>query len=150
MPLRSYRDLQVWQEAMDLADVSYDVTDSFPAAERFGQIAQIRDAATSIPSNIAEGYGRRHRGDYVRHLSIANGSLAELETRLLLSFRRRFISQDRLDEIWVLAQRVGKMLRSLIDALEREIERSPTTNRILRTGVRKQTPDPSPQTPKRA
>ncbi|HUO10015.1 MAG TPA: four helix bundle protein [Phycisphaerae bacterium] len=147
MPLRSYRDLQVWQDAMDLADMSYNVTDHFPSAERFGLTAQIRDAASSIPANIAEGYGRRHRGDYVRHLSIANGSLAELETHLLLSLRRRYIDEDRLDPLWDLAQRVGKMLRSLIDALEREIERSPKTNRIIRTSYRKQTPDPRPQTP---
>ena len=147
MPLRSYRDLQVWQKAMDLAEMSYNATDRFPSAERFGLIAQIRDASSSIPANIAEDYGRRHRGDYVRHLSIANGSLAELETHLLLSLRRRYIHEEQLDPLWDLAQSVGKMLRSLIEALEREIVRSPKTNRIIRTTYRKQPPDPRPQTP---
>jgi four helix bundle protein len=73
MALQNYRDLDVWQRAMDLVDAVYDVTSEFPPSERFGLVTQLQWAAVSIPSNIAEGYGRKHRGDYLRFLSIARG-----------------------------------------------------------------------------
>jgi four helix bundle protein len=138
MALRSYRDLIVWQKAMDLAVMCYDITADFPREERFGMISQIRDAASSVPSNIAEGYGRRHRGDYRHHLSIASGELAELETRLLMSERLRFVDPFDLEPIWNLAQEVGKMLASLIDSLEVDLPHDPITGRVLRTTGRSQ------------
>lgn len=119
MPLRSYRDLQVGQKAMDLADGCYDVAAAFPLIERFGLAAQLRDSISSVPANIAEGYGRRHRGDYLRHLSMACGSPAESETHLLLAHRRRYLDSETLDPIWALAQEVGKMLRQQMDVLAR-------------------------------
>jgi four helix bundle protein len=117
--LRTYRELEVWQRAMDMVDAIYLITEHYPAAERYGLVSQIRRAAVSVPSNIAEGYGRRHRGDYVRFLSIAKGSLCEIETQLLISVRRRFATQEQIEPAWQLSQRVGQMLSRLVDSLER-------------------------------
>lgn len=77
--IRSHRDLKVWREAIELADLLYDVAGLLPRSELYGIGAQLRRAAVSVPSNIAEGHGRRHLGDYLRHLSFALGSLMEIE-----------------------------------------------------------------------
>ena len=88
MAIESYRDLEVWKLAMSLAQGSYLLTRTFPKEELFGLTSQICGrAAASIPANIAEGYGRDNPGDYIHMLRIANGSLKELETHLLLSVR---------------------------------------------------------------
>ena len=76
-PVKSYRDLLVWQKAMDLVEESYSVASQLPKTETFGLVSQIQRAAVSVPANIAEGHGRQHLGDYLHHLSIANGSLME-------------------------------------------------------------------------
>ncbi len=81
-PIRSYRDLIVWQKGMDLVVECYRLSKKLPASEQYGLSAQIQRSAASIPANIAEGHARRHTGDYVHHLSMAVGSLAELETHL--------------------------------------------------------------------
>jgi len=85
--LQSYKQLTVWQKAIDLASEIYRLTDKFPKQEQYGLTSQMRRAAISIPSNIAEGYKRRHRAEYLQFLSIANGSAAELETQLILARR---------------------------------------------------------------
>ena len=118
MALKSYRELDVWQKAMDLAEMVYGLAARLPDEERFGLASQLRRAAVSIPANVAEGYGRSHRGDYVRHVSIAKGSLAELETHLLLAVRLSFVTRGQLKETWNLAQDVGKMLTKLIQSLK--------------------------------
>jgi four helix bundle protein len=118
MPLQHYRELTVWQKAIDLVVLVYEVTKRFPDDERFGMISQMRRAAVSIPANIAEGYGRRHRGDYLRFVSISQGSVCELETLMILSGRLRFVSREELAQPWRLAQEVGKMLRALHNALK--------------------------------
>jgi len=87
MALRDFRDLLVWQRAMDLLVEVYAVTRVFPTEERFGLAAHCRRSADSIPSNIAEGYSRRHRAEYNRHLDIAYASTAELHTQLLAAQR---------------------------------------------------------------
>jgi four helix bundle protein len=117
MPLRSYRELKVRQRSMDLAEAVYKATRKWPAVERFGLISQAQRAAGSIPSNIAEGYGRLHRGDYVKHLSYARGSLMELETHLILAVRVEVADPAPLRPVWTLAQRIGQMLNRLIDSL---------------------------------
>src|SRR4051812_25006582 len=89
--IRSYRDLRVWQQSMDLAETIYEVTKTFPDNERYGLISQLRRAAASVPSNIAEGH-RRSLGDYIRHLLFSSGSLAEIETQLILSQRLNILS----------------------------------------------------------
>ncbi|MGL6074472.1 MAG: four helix bundle protein [Fimbriiglobus sp.] len=117
-PLQSYRDLSVWQKAMDLVEMSYNITKRFPKEELFGLTNQLRRAAVSIPANIAEGYGRSHRPDYLRFLAIARGSLFELETHLILCGRLEYASREDLTPIWQTCQEVGKMLRRLIEVLK--------------------------------
>jgi four helix bundle protein len=85
MSVKNYRELVVWQKAMGLAKLCYQVTKRFPKEEMFGMTSQIRRSAASIPANIAEGHGRTHTKDYLHFLSIAKGSLAEVETHLILS-----------------------------------------------------------------
>ncbi|MCO5730647.1 four helix bundle protein [Rhizobium sp. SSA_523] len=105
---------------MDLAVESYELTRSFPASEAYGLNSQIKRAATSVPANIAEGYGRHSTGAYVQHLKIAQGSLKELETHLLLSVRLSLVPESRLKNAMMLAEEIGKMLWSLIRSLQDE------------------------------
>jgi four helix bundle protein len=118
VPIQSYRELDVWKKAIDLVEQVYLVTRAFPADERFGLVSQIRRSAVSVPANIAEGYGRTHRGDYLHHLSIARGSLLEVETHLTIAVRLAFVSSEQVEALWHTSQEVGKMLRSMIDALQ--------------------------------
>ena len=118
MGLTTYRDLTVWQKATDLVVCAYRLTSGFSEDERFGLTSQARRAAVSIPANIAEGYGRTHRGDYLRHLSVARGSLAELETHLVIAGRLGLVQREDTLETWGLAQEVGKMLNKLIESLK--------------------------------
>lgn len=119
--VRSYRDLQVWQRAMDLVVRSYKLTSVLPRNETYGLASQIQRAATSIPANIAEGHGREHLGDYLHHLSIANGSLMELETHILVASRLSYLSQEEADQLLTLTGTVGRMLAGLIRALKTKV-----------------------------
>jgi four helix bundle protein len=92
--IRSFRDLIAWQKAMELCERAYTLSHGFPADERFGLTAQLRRAAVSVPSNIAEGYGRGRTQDYVRFLSVARGSLYEMETQVILSVQLGFAAGD--------------------------------------------------------
>ncbi|MFL9826892.1 four helix bundle protein [Rhodoplanes sp. SY1] len=116
--ISSYRDLRVWQDAMALAEFCYRLTKVFPREELFGLSAQIRRAAASVPANIAEGHGREHRGSFVQHLRIAQGSLKELETHLLLAVRVGVVESAAIASIMADCETVGKMLRSLIRSLQ--------------------------------
>jgi four helix bundle protein len=118
MRLSSYRDLVVWQKAVDLVVAVYRLARSLPTEERFGLTSQMQRSAVSVPANIAEGYARTHKGDYLRHLSIATGSLAELETHLTIAVRLEFLDRDEVMPVWSLAQEVGKMLSKLTRSLE--------------------------------
>ena len=115
--IRSFRDLRVWQKAVDLVVTCYGLTKRLPPDERFGLISQIQRAAVSIPANIAEGYARRTRGDYVRHLAIAGGSLAELETHWEIVLRLGFLKNDDLIQFAAQSSAVGKMLEVLMQKL---------------------------------
>ncbi|MBD2730917.1 four helix bundle protein [Nostoc sp. FACHB-892] len=117
-PIQSYQDLQVWQEGMNLAEACYFVTKSFPKEETYGMTSQIRRAAVSIPANIAEGYGRRSRGEYLQFLYIAQGSLKELETHLILSKRIKLAEIPTIDPVLAQCQLVGRLLQGLIRSLE--------------------------------
>jgi four helix bundle protein len=119
MSLKTYRDLQVWQQAIELVQEIYQLTLRFPQDEKYGLRSQIQRAAVSIPANIAEGYGRVHRGDYVHHLSIARGSLMELETHLTLAVRLNLVPRDAAMRSWELSQTVGRLLNKLIGSLRR-------------------------------
>lgn len=124
-PVRSYRDLIVWQRAVDLVVQCYKFTQGFPKSETYGLVAQIHRAASSIPANIAEGHGRDHLGDYIRHLSIAKGSLTELETHLIVSFRLEFLTKERLDVLLEKTSEAGRMLEALSRSLKVRLKQSP-------------------------
>jgi four helix bundle protein len=118
-PIRSYKDLEVWQVAMDLAQACYKVTATFPREEIYAMTAQVRRAAASIAANIAEGYGRETTGSFVQFLRIARGSLKELETHLSLAERVQLSKANELAPLFSQCERVSKMLRNLIRSLER-------------------------------
>ena len=118
MPMKTYRELEVWQKAMDLVEATYRLTKIFPVAERFGLASQSQRAAVSVPANIAEGYGRDHRKEYLRHLTIARGSLMELETHLTIAVRLGYLTREKTLPAWDLTQQVGRMLTKLIAALK--------------------------------
>jgi four helix bundle protein len=116
--IQSYQDLKAWQEAMNLAEECYKVTKQFPKEETYGITSQIRRASVSIPANIAEGYGKRTRGEYLQFLYIAQGSLKELETHLLLSIRVKLAVADNINPVLTQCKLVGKILLGLIRSLE--------------------------------
>ena len=116
--MKSYRDLIVWQKSMDLVTLIYKLALKLPENEKYGLIPQIKRSAISIPSNIAEGYGRNYRKDYSRFLQIARGSLFENQTQLEIAVNLGFIKVEDLQEIKELSIEVEKMLNSLIKKLE--------------------------------
>ncbi len=118
--IQSYRDLKVWQEGMNLAENCYRLTRKYPKEEMYGMTSQIRRAAASIPANIAEGNGRESRGEYIRFLRIAQGSLKELETHLILSERVGLASKEAVNPLLMQCETEGKMLRALIRALQKK------------------------------
>jgi four helix bundle protein len=118
--INSYRDLRVWQDAMTLAESAYTMTRSFPKEEMFGMVSQIRRAAVSIAANIAEGHGRESTAYFVNFLRIAQGSLKELETHLLLSSRVGLVNQTHCDPMLSKCDTLGKRLRALIRTLQRK------------------------------
>lgn len=120
MTLQSYRDLTAWQKSMELVVEIYRLSKIFPKDELFGLTSQIRRAATSVPANIAEGYGRIHRKEYLNHLSIARGSLLETETHLQIAVRLEYLTRDQVTIAWGLSQEVGRMLLALIRSLRQE------------------------------
>jgi four helix bundle protein len=107
----------VWQKAMALVVESYRVAKLLPKGETYGLIGQIQRAAVSIPANIAEGHGREHLGDYLRHLSVANGSLMELETHFLIAVELAFVSSDEVGCALEMTSEVGRMLTGLTQKL---------------------------------
>ncbi|RVD54432.1 four helix bundle protein [Mesorhizobium sp. M2D.F.Ca.ET.185.01.1.1] len=113
----SYKDLVVWQQAMDLAVSVYNPTKSWPKEELYGLTSQVRRSAASVPSNIAEGYGREIRGSYQQFLRIAQGSLKELETQFLIAERTGIASQQTTASLLASTESVGKLLRLLIRKL---------------------------------
>ncbi len=116
--LKNYKDLKVWQKSYQLSLKIYKITSKFPGGEKFGLVSQIRRAVVSIPSNIAEGYGRKTTPDYIRSLFIAYGSICELETQILLAGDLGYIEPAVLEEIKSDIQEVERMLKALIRALE--------------------------------
>lgn len=116
--VRSYRDLIVWQKAMDLVRAIYGLTMNFPAGERFGLISQVRRAAVSVPSNIAEGQARHTTREFVQFISHAEGSSAEVDTQLTLSNQLEFCNTSQTAEIFSLIGEIRKMLMSLRGRLD--------------------------------
>ena len=114
----SYRDLKVWQRAMDLVEDAYRVSSSFPQHELYGLTSQLRRAAVSIPANIAEGQARRHKNEFVQHLWIARGSLMETETHLIIAERLKYAQPASIRDLLSQTDEVSRMLSGLISSLK--------------------------------
>lgn len=117
MPIESYRSLLVWQKSVDFAVLIYGLVGRFPKHEQYGLVSQIQRAAVSIASNIAEGKERQSDRDFARFITIAMGSLAELETQLLIAQRLGYLTESDWQEVLPLSDEIGKMLRSLYKTL---------------------------------
>lgn len=114
MTLRNYKDYEVWQRAMDLAEDVYGLIRMLPVEEKFSLADQMRRAAISVPSNIAEGQGRQSDKEFVHFLYIARGSIAELETQLLLCIRLKYLSDQLVRDVLNLCRKISMMLNALI------------------------------------
>jgi four helix bundle protein len=119
MSIRSYQDLAIWKKAMQLVVQVYHLTRRFPREEMHGLTSQMRRAAVSVPTNIAEGWGRGSRKEYIQFLRIARGSLLELETLLAISRNLRYLSQEDMQARLALVGEISRMLSGLIASLKR-------------------------------
>lgn len=115
--MNNYKELKVWQMAIDLAEAIYQLTSSFPKEEKYGLISQLRRASVSVASNIAEGAGRNTDGEFRQMLGIAYGSLCEVETQLILASRFDMINAEQLENQSIQVDSIQKMLYSLIRKL---------------------------------
>ena len=115
--MRDYRDLRVWNAAVDLAVDVFETTRGFPQEEKFGAVAQMRRSANSIAANIAEGFGREQTGSYIHFLRIAQGSLKELETHAVIATRVKMLDPLAAERLLSQTTSIGKMLRAYIRAL---------------------------------
>jgi four helix bundle protein len=114
----SYRDLKVWQAGMQLAQSTYRLLERFPPRTGWGLQQQLERSAISIPSNVAEGHARDSTKEYLHYLSYSLGSVAELETQVMLASRMRFVAEQEADELLAQADEVGKMLRGVQKTLK--------------------------------
>ncbi len=120
--MKSHKDLEVWKKSVDLVEAIYKLTEGFPKSEQFSLSVQMQRSAISVPSNIAEGSGRMSRGDYIRFLYIARGSLLELDTQLEIAERLGYISNEQSEDICYLSERILKMVDGLIFSLKRNVK----------------------------
>src|SRR5580698_4032097 len=116
----SFRNLAVWQRSIELTLAIYKLTSSFPDSERFGLTNQLRRAAVSVASNIAEGYGRTSRGEYIQFLGHARGSSFEIETQLTITAELGLTSRQQLDEVAPLCAEISRMLGAMIVSLRKK------------------------------
>ena len=119
MKTSDYKELQVWQKAMDLVVEIYKISKLLPKEEVYGISDQLRRSAVSIPSNIAEGQSRNSAKEFIQFLSIARGSLAELETQLLICIKVNMLSEDNITEAQNIITEIGKMIKGLMNNLTR-------------------------------
>jgi four helix bundle protein len=119
MSIKGYKDLETWQKAIELVEVVYKETKSFPKEEVYGLSSQMRRAAVSVPSNIAEGQGRDSTNEFLRHLSIAYGSLCELQTQALISYKLSYFSLEAYERFEDMAARVARLINGLANSLRR-------------------------------
>ncbi len=125
MEVFSYRDLSVWQLAMQLTEAIYSATRTFPQSELYALANQLQRAAVSIPSNIAEGHARNTTRDYLRFVSIAMGSLAEVETQIELAARLNYLGIEQRDALFTTTDELGRMLQGLRKSLQSKLPPSP-------------------------
>ena len=115
--IRNFKDLKIWQRGVELVKLIYVITNSFPADEKYGLVSQMRRSAVSVPSNIAEGFMRRHNKEYKQFLYIALGSLAELETQIIISKELNFITTGHYTSSLSAIDELNKMTTGLIKCL---------------------------------
>ena len=125
--VRSYRELLAWQKAMDLVVSCYKLTEQFPSAEKFGLTNQLRRAAVSVPANIAEGSGRQHTPDFLRFLSIAYGSLMEIETHIQITHRLGYVDDEAVRNLLDDTAQLGRIINGLMRSLRTKLNPSPPT-----------------------
>ena len=118
--MKTYRDLQVWQKSMALVTEVYKITKGFPKDETYGLTSQMRRCAVSIPSNMAEGYGRNSTNEYIHFLRISMGSLYELQTQIEISMNLRYLNNDEFNSLYETSREIERMLSSLIRKLRGE------------------------------
>lgn len=121
-PVQSYRELFAWQKAVDYVAEIYQCTKSFPETERFGLTSQLRRAAVSVPSNIAEGQGRATTGEFKQFLGHARGSLLEIETQLEIATRLGFTQRDETERLRERSAGIGRMLNGLMNSLDKRLK----------------------------
>ena len=119
--VNSYKELIVWQKSIALVSKIYSLTKQFPSDEKFGLTSQLNRASVSIPANIAEGWGRESRKNYIQFLRISRGSLFELETLLIISQNEKFITLEAFKDISLNTDEIARMLISMIKKLEAKI-----------------------------
>jgi len=117
MKVKDYKDLRVWQKGIEIVDKIYSMTNSFPKEELYGLVIQMRKAAVSIPSNVAEGFVRHHSKEYKQFLYISLGSCAELDTQVVIAHRRNYITKKSMEELVEDINYETRMLVSLINKL---------------------------------
>lgn len=117
MEVKDYKDLKIWQKGIEIVDKTYHSIEKFPDSENYGLAGQMRRATVSIPSNIAEGFARRSNKEYRQFLYIALGSCAELETQMIIAYRRKYVSKDEFDELAENINHESRMIMSLIKKL---------------------------------
>jgi four helix bundle protein len=134
--VESYRDLVAWQKAMTLVEGVYAATSKFPGDERFGLVSQLRRAAVSIPSALAEGHQRASTREFSHYLSIARGSLGEVETQLLIAQRLGYLGSTDMKPLLALCEEQGRVLRGLRKSLDNKLAIAPRARALV--------PRPSP------
>lgn len=120
MAVKDYRELIVWQKAVDLVEAVYRASASFPKEEVYGLTSQIRRAAVSVPSNIAEGQARNTTADFLHFLSIARGSLKEVETQVIIARRLGYIDAQKESELTNLTEEVSRLISGLTNSLKKK------------------------------
>lgn len=123
MTVHSFRDLLVWQKSVDLAVECYEFTNHFPKSELYGLTNQMRRAAVSVPSNVAEGSERRHTQEYIQHVCVSCGSLAELETQAEIARRLRFVDEQSVQQFFTHTDEISRMLHGLRNSLEAKVRK---------------------------
>ena len=120
-----FKQLSVWRKGIDLVDAIYSATAAFPKDELYGLCSQMRRAAVSVPSNIAEGQARHSHKDFIRFLRMTRGSIAELQTQLVIAGRREYLSRDSVRRLWKEGDEVNKIVNGLIAATQKQLKNDP-------------------------
>ncbi len=125
MNLKSYQDLEVWQKAINLVILCYQISKSFPKNETYGLISQLQRAAVSIPTNIAEGHARQSSKEFLHFISISYGSLAELETLILIAYRLDYIDDKQSKQLMNKTTEIGRMINGLRKSIKKKLAPEP-------------------------